>query len=531
MKSTMFLGLASLLILAALACNTVANIGEVIAQLATEDANGFGTDNPPTGAPFEKGDPPPQDTLLTLENTIVPENDPVLLADRFLGIENIPDTVSAHGPYDVGDRKIFFVLDSFQNRTFETEAELRYESDLVYFWVEVGVRVDQSELDALAREFEEHMVPTNRAFFGDEWITGIDNDPHLYIVYTFNIGSHAAGVFVSGDEVHPLAEPQSNAAELFMVNSSNTPLGSDYAYTVLAHEHQHMIHWYRDRNETSWINEGMSELATLLNGYGQGGFVYEYLFDTDLQLNDWPNDQFATSAHYGAGMLFVTYFLDRFGVDATQALVGDPANGLGSVDNTLAQLGIIDPLTDRPVSSDDVVLDWAVANFVADPSVGDGRYAYHQYPDVLEFEALTTESDYDCGTAGSTADVRQYGVDYISFRCSGQPTLRFEGSNRTTLLPASAYSGSYMFWSNKGDESDMTLTRAFDFNAVSGLLTLSYQTWYDIETDWDYVYVLAPTDQGDNWTFLQTPSGTVTNPLGNNYNFGYPGFPNATLSN
>jgi len=524
--------LVGVLILSGLACNTIMGLAQVVTrtprQNAGQPAGGSGAD--PTVPSFDNSEPPPQDTLLVLRDTVVPENDPVDLADRFLGIENIPATVPAHGPYDLGDRRVFYVLDSSENVTYETEAELLYESDLVYFWVAVGVDVNLSELEELARAFEEHMVPTNRAFFGDEWIPGIDNDPHIYIVYTGNIGSHAAGVFVSGDEVHPLAEPQSNAAELFMVNSSNTSLGENYAYTVLAHEHQHMIHWYRDRNETSWINEGMSELATVLNGYSEGGFVYEYLFDTDLQLNDWPNDQFATSAHYGAGMLFVTYFLDRFGVEATQALVGDPANGLESVDNTLAQLGIIDPQTDRPVSADDVVLDWAVANFVADPSVGDGRYAYHQYPDVLEFEALTTESDYDCGTAGSTADVRQYGVDYISFRCSGQPTLRFEGSNRTTLLPASAYSGSYMFWSNKGDESDMTLTRAFDFNAVSGLLTLSYQTWYDIETDWDYVYVLASTDQGDNWTFLQTPSGTVTNPLGNNYNFGYTGLSDGNSS-
>jgi len=512
-----------LLILAALACNTVANIGEVIAQLATEDANGFGTDNHPTAAPFENGDPPPQDTLLTLENTIVPENDPVLLADRFLGIENIPDTVSAHGPYDVGDRKIFFVLDSFQNRTFETEAELRYESDLVYFWVEVGVRVDQSELDALAREFEEHMVPTNRAFFGDEWIPGIDNDPHIYIVYTGNIGSHAAGVFVSGDEVHPLAEPQSNAAELFMVNSSNTPLGSDYAYTVLAHEHQHMIHWYRDRNETSWINEGMSELATLLNGYGQGGFVYQYLFDTDLQLNDWPNDQNATSPHYGAGLLFVAYFLDRFGAEATQGLVGDPANGLESVDSSLDRLGITDPHTNAPISADDVVLDWAIANYLADSSVGDGRYAYQDYPQVLDFPASATESLSDCDSDKNNRTVSQYGVDYIQFDCNGPVTLRFQGSNRTSLLPAEAFSGEFAFWSNKGDESDMTLTHDFDLSDLSGPITLNYQTWFDIETDWDYLYVLASTDNGDNWDFLYTPSGTDTNPLGQSYGFGYTG--------
>ena len=33
-----------------------------------------------------------------------------------------------------------------------------------------------------------------------------------------------------------------------------------------------------------------------------------------------------------------------------------------------------------------------------------------------------------------------------------------------------AYSGKMAFWSNKGDESDMTLTREFDFSSASGPL-------------------------------------------------------------
>lgn len=517
MKSRKNFFLVGLLLLTAIACNTIADLGEVITVISEPNE----PEEQTTIEPFENSDPPPQDTLLTLRDTIVPENDPVELADRFLGIENIPDTVPPHGPFDVGDRKVFFVLDSYENVTYETEMELRYESDLVYFWVEVGVDVNMGDLTDLARAFEDQMVPTNRAFFGNEWIPGIDNDPHIYIVYTRNIGSGAAGVFVSNDEVHPLAEPESNAAELFMVNASNTDLGEDYAYTVLAHEHQHMIHSYRDRNETSWINEGMSELATVLNGYTHGGFVFLYVTDPDLQLNDWPNDQNATTPHYGAALLFLTYFLDRFGAEATQALVADPANGFESVDNVLAQLDITDPQTGDLIRADDVMVDWAVANYLDDVDVADGRYGYNEYTEVLGFPASAGEDFGDCEAGENLRSVAQYGVDYISIACQGDVTLRFEGSNRTQLVPANAYSGNYAYWSNKGDESDMTLTRAFDFSEVSGALTLSYQTWFDIETDWDYVYLLASTDNGDNWTFLETPSGTASNPLGNNYDFGY----------
>ena len=56
--------------------------------------------------------------------------------------------------------------------------------------------------------------------------------------------------------------------------------------------------------------------------------------------------------------------------------------------------------------------------------------------------------------------VNQYGVDYIRINCPGNYTLRFEGATSTRLLPADPHSGSYAFWSNKGDKSDMTLTHA-----------------------------------------------------------------------
>jgi hypothetical protein len=483
----------------------------------------------PTPEVLQTSELPSDETLLVLENTIVPENDPIELADRLTGIEGIPETIPAPARfYQVGDRRMFWVTDTGTDETFQTEAVLRYVGDILYFWVEDGVEYDQSDLLALAQTFENKIVPLTRSFFGTEWSPGVDNDPHIYILYSTGVGFSTAGYFSSSDEIHPLAQEYSNAAEMFLINADNSPLDDPYTYGVLAHEYQHMIHWYRDRNETSWLNEGMSELASLLNGYHYEGFAQLYTSDPDLQLNDWPNDQNATTPHYGAGLLFVTYFLERFGNEATQALVADPANGLESVDNVLIELGVIDPLINRQIMADDVVMDWVITNFLEDASVSDGRFAYHQYPEVLS-RAFPTEAISDCSQT-YTRDVRQYGVDYINILCDGLFTLRFEGSTQTGLLPANPYSGSYAFWSNKGDESDMTLTRSFDFTNESGPLTLSFLTWYDIETDWDYVYLLASTNGGDDWDFLITPSGTDTNPTGNSYGWGYTGLSGGSSS-
>jgi immune inhibitor A len=76
-------------------------------------------------------------------------------------------------------------------------------------------------------------------------------------------------------------------------------------------------------------------------------------------------------------------------------------------------------------------------------------------------------------------------------------------------LPTDVHSGKYAFWSNKGNESDMTLTREFDFTGVSGPIEISYWTWYDIEEDWDYLYPRS-LHRWRKWEILKTPSGTDT---------------------
>ncbi len=483
---------------------------------------------------FEPGTPtaepeivrPPVDsvsneTVEVLENSIVPENDPRELACRLDGKCNVPEVMAeSAAPLSVGAKQNFWVHNLDTNINNEVPATLQYVTPHVYFWVANDVDIKESEMKALVDTFENKMYPTNREFFGSEWSPGIDGDEHIYILYSRGLGSSVAGYFSSSDSTHPLIQEFSNGHEMFLFNADNTPLGGDYAYSVLAHEFQHMIHWNNDLNETSWLNEGSSELAVHINGYQTGGFDWMYISDPDLQLNDWPNDQNATSPHYGAGFLFMTYFLDRFGEDATQLLVKDPANGLDSVDDVLAEVGATDAVTGQPITADAFFMDWIVTNLLLDSSFGDGRYIYNNYPAANR--ASATDTIFNCPQPPASYTVHQYGADYIAIECPGDYTIQFTGSTVTGLLPADPYSGDYAFWSNKGDESDMTLTREFDFTNVSGPIELSFRTWYDIETDWDYVYVEA-SENGETWEILTTPSGTGTDPSGNSYGWGYTG--------
>ncbi len=461
------------------------------------------------------------DTLKILGEAIVPVNNLPDLARRLEGKENIPETMAPPAAfYQTGAQSSFWVTNVDTNSNFKINATLEYVTQHVYFWIEDGVPFNLSELHSLVNTFEETIYPTNREFFGSEWTPGVDGDPHLYILYAEGLGSSIAGYYSSADEYSPLAHEYSNAHEMFFISAENVSLEEEFAYSVLAHEFQHMIHWYQDRNEETWLNEGFSELAAYLNNYSVGGSDYVYTLNPDLQLNYWPEGSEDTTPYYGAAFLYVLYFLDRFGEDATQAVVADPANGLVSIDRVLSEIGETDPLTGKTIQADDVFADWMIASYLQDSRASDGRYTYHNYPQAPQ--PSETESIHNCPTRVETRDVSQYGVDYIRLRCRGSFTLDFEGSIQASVVPTDPYSGEYFIWSNRGDESDMTVTRSFDFSTHSGPLTLTYWTWYGLETDYDYVYLLASTD-GESWQILTTPSGTPDDPSGNSYGWAYTG--------
>lgn len=465
--------------------------------------------------------PEKTDTLTTLENTIVPINDPVDIARRFLHKTSVKVTLEPPAePFQVGDQQDFWVMNTDTNENFQVSATLQYITDHVYFWIEDDVNFDSKDLEKITETFENKIYPTDREFFGSEWTPGVDSDPHLYILYAKNLGGTVAGYFSSNDEYTPDAFEYSNSHEMFLLSADHTKLYEEYTYGVLAHEFQHMIHWYRDRNETTWMNEGFSELAMLLNNYTVGSAPDYFADDPDLQLTDWPTDPSKTYPHYGAAFLFMSYFLDRFGETATKAVVAHPANGMTSIDKVLDELDIKDPESNQTLTADQVFSDWTITNYLQDDSIDDGRYAYYTYANPPE--PSITKTINKCPQENITMDVKQYGTDYIRIRCEGDYTLHFEGSITSKVIPADPHSGTYYFYSNKGDESHMRLTKTFDFTNQAAPLTLTYWTWYDIEEDYDYVYLTASTD-GKNWEILAPPSSTSENPSGANYGWGYNG--------
>jgi hypothetical protein len=280
---------------------------------------------------------------------------------------------------------------------------------------------------------------------------------------------------------------------------------------VLAHEFQHMIHWYTDRNEDTWVNEGMSELAMQLNNFDVGGSDLVFSLSPDTQLNTWPDSPGGAGANYGGSYLLMAYFLDRFGAEATQALVAHPANGITGFQSVLDRLG-------TGLTFEDLFADWRVGNYLDDPSLADGRYGYGDLdPNPPSFDA--NHDDYPVGRATT---VHQYGADYVELGGEGDLAVEFTGSIQVKLIPNEAHSGRYQWYSNRGDDSDMRLTRAFDLSGLASA-TLQVWLWYDIEEDWDYAYVAISGDGGETWDLLPGKYTTTSNPQGNSFGHAYTG--------
>ncbi|MEP7356434.1 MAG: hypothetical protein ABI847_04295 [Anaerolineales bacterium] len=460
------------------------------------------------------------DTLQALQDEVIPPSDLREIAMRLKGIPDIPEVVSeTPANYEVGQELEFQVSNQDTQENFKITAKLIYKTDNVYFFAENGTSADEASVKNLSDEFQNHIYPKDREFFGSEWNPGIDGDPHVFVLYARGLGSTVGGYYSSADEYSKLAHVYSNEKEMFYVNADQS-IGDPFLLSVLAHEFQHMIHWNHDRNEESWMNEGSSVLAEMLNGYDPSGVDYAFISDPDLQLNTWSADGAGANApHYGAGFLFMAYFLDRFGNEATQALVGDTANGMQAVDATLKNLNILDPLTQKPITSVDVFGDWVIANFLGDDSVSDGRYAYHDYASAPT--ASVTDSFSNC-PINESSTVKQFATDYYEIDCSGDVTLNFTGSQQVQVIPATPYSGRYAFWSHRNDESDTRMTHEFDLSGQTAA-TLKYRAWFNLEDKWDYAYLVVSTDNGATWKIVQTPASTDENPTGNALGWGVTG--------
>jgi len=285
-----------------------------------------------------------------------------------------------------------------------------------------NVNVDQTDVDLIVDAFENQSIGSfpeqgiwdlDTGHFGDP-PDDLDQDPRVYIVY-YDLDISADGFFWAFDqECDDVADFHSNECDVVYMNCSDFSPSGDYLLAVLAHEFEHLIHYNHDPNESAWVDEGVAELAMWL--YGNPDTISAFNANPDRSLLTFDGSW----SDYIKSYLWNLYFYERAGGQpAVRALVAQPANDIAGYDAVLDAIG-------HPQNFDGLFSDWVVANFLDDPSIGDGRFGYTGET-LPPFQPFATWSSYPVGPFGSS--VQHWACDYVRYLDGDDLLLTFDGAD------------------------------------------------------------------------------------------------------
>ncbi len=403
-------------------------------------------------------------------------------------------------PFQVGDHTTFHITSDRDNFEFV----LLHRSEHAYFWFEIGADVDMNQVMVAADRFDNDIWELNRYLFGENASPGIDGDMRIHIVHIESLLPGLAGFFSPDDQCASHICRGSNERDALYIMLDYGPVSSNRYLSTLAHEFQHMIQFNTDGNEYRWLDEGLSQLAEHLHGFGDDPInsinAEVYLNTPNMYLNSWSYNYDSQSAYYGAGYLMAVYLYERFGAEFIRELTRNSLDGLAGIHNVLQTTG-------QNITVDELITDWWIANYIDNPYVGDGRYYYQtlDMPREVANERIGI-SDQPVTHRGL---LHQYGVEYLEISRPGTYRLTFSGDAETPLTLLEPHSGQWVWWSYNASGSATSLTRTIDLTETT---KASLKYWIAGETGRfpGYLHVLISTD-GQHWDILQGTSMDVFN--------------------
>lgn len=274
------------------------------------------------------------------------------------------------------------------------------------------------------------------------------------------------------------------------VNETDRTVGYE---GTLAHEFQHLIHNDLDSDETTWVNEGMSDYAEVVTGYGVSeGHVSAYEEIPYNSLTNWE-DQGAINvlADYGVAFAFTMYLDDQYGQEFISNLAKEDANGIEGVEKTLDEVGAKRDFYELYQDFSTAVVTDDIENPNKDEYDVDGIDLEVDTSDNVGTAGAwgTNYQEIDVSEKGPIKDVTVTGTDFTDtqWRTATDPVT----GERQVL-----YSGS-------GNLLDRHAVVEADLSGSENP-TLTYETYYDIESTWDYGFVQISTDGGETWESLET---------------------------
>ncbi len=431
-----------------------------------------------------------------------------LVRDTHPTLDAIPDQLPDPLPtYRVGDQETFWLIDVAGHTSWEINARLVHKSDTSYAWVEVDADANEKYVSQLAATFDTQIYHPIRTYFGPEIPLGFDRDPRTHLLFARGLGA-VRGYFAPTAGISRQVNPLSNEKDMLFLNldfmgQRQEDLG------VLAHEFEHLIHWYQAPGERSFLDEGFAELATIrwaplkvndnrLDSYDR------YRSHPALQLNDWSIDDYGlVERYYGAGLGFAVYLTELFGSTFVRTAVAEPKRGISGLESLIQQ-------QDCAFTFDDIFADFALANLVWDPlqvgSVGPlGLGTLAPWLEPVRSTRLVQTPLRDDEAIADT--LPPYAIGYIRADpdvLDVDTTITFAGAPAVSIVPDDRTKGMVM-WSNRHNEGRARLARTFDLTALEAgqPVVLETRMWWDIEEGWDFAYVMASRN-GRDWTMLES---------------------------
>ena len=317
---------------------------------------------------------------------------------------------------------------------------------------------------------------------------------------------------------------------------------SPYLYEgVFAHEYEHLLEYYADPDgETAWMDEGMADWAQTLTGYVQPWQPLDsVMYDSHIQCflgyleypaeynpipaencgaensltwwGDQTDDEIEILADYGAAYSFMEMLVDRYGKKAMRFLHNEPSDGFDALEKLLAEEA-------SSASAFDTVHDWLLVMAV-DKLLDQGAVLNGSDSD-LQVKTLNAQVDWLNDDSYMTPGAPPNGGDYILARKNDQQQLgaseiksiTFDGANTLPPDPVEwaidpeARAGNPALFSGAATATDRAIVENVTVPATNA--TLTFDTQYAIEHNWDFGFVQVSTDGGENWTSLSNSNTT-----------------------
>lgn len=320
---------------------------------------------------------------------------------------------------------------------YEVASTCRAVGTNCYVFVEDAVwnsQVTQTAVDAIVEAFDNstgaQSIDPNKGIFQIDTETfgdppDVDNDPKI-IILILDIqdgwngsGGYVAGYFYSLNQIadNPGVDGQrSNEAEIFYMDCNPADLINDQTdvLNTTAHEFQHMIHYNWGFPEMTFINEGLSEIASYLCGYGlrSNGL---YAQNPNRNLLVWDYDD--TLPDYARAALWMLYVYEQFGIDILRDFVVNKHSDWTFIDSRLRSY-------DNSRGFWNFLREWLITNYVNGYS-NDNIYQY-QYSPITQSTPVKTYIGNPNGQE-SNRQIVALGAEYIKFEGGNDLTIRFTG--------------------------------------------------------------------------------------------------------